>query len=71
MVEMRARLILEQDVVVGRAVERRVEVDQTHALPRYMLAQDGQVVAEVKLVLLSVRHVSCSRRRLGAERRAF
>lgn len=38
-------LVLEQHVVTAVGVERRVQVDQIHALIDDVLAQDGQVVA--------------------------
>jgi hypothetical protein len=40
---------LEEDVVVGVGVERRVEIDQVDALVRNVLAQHLQIVAIVKL----------------------
>lgn len=43
-------LRLEQNVVVGVRVERRVEVDEIDALVRDAVVQDLQIVAVVKLV---------------------
>ena len=44
-------LFLEENVVAGVGVERRVEVDQVHAGVRDVLAQDFEVVAEIEHVL--------------------
>ena len=41
---------LEQDVVIGVRIERRVEIDQINALVRDMLAQDVEIVPEIELV---------------------
>jgi hypothetical protein len=43
-----ARLVAEQDVVRRVRVERRVEVDEVDGLRRDVVAQDSQVVAEVR-----------------------
>src|SRR5205814_10728175 len=40
----------EQDVVVRRRVERRVQVDEVNRLVRYLFAQHAQVVAVVELI---------------------
>jgi hypothetical protein len=56
---LRAALLLKQNVIVCRAVKRRVEVDQVNALIRHVVAQDVQVVAEEKLVF-PVVHRGCS-----------
>ena len=45
-----ARRALEQDVVIGLAVERRVEVDQIDTVARYLIAQHVEIVAIVKCV---------------------
>ena len=50
--ELRAVLLGEQHVVIGAAVEGRVEVDQVHRLIFDVVAQDFEVVAVVELILL-------------------
>src|SRR4051794_18200246 len=45
-----ARRSLEQHVVIGLAVERRVEIDQVDALVRDLAAQYVEVVAVIKCV---------------------
>ena len=45
-----AGAFFEQDVVGGVGVERRVEVDEVDRLVRDVLAEDGEVIAEVELV---------------------
>ena len=52
-----AARLLEQNVVRGVGVERRVEVDEIDALIRDVLPQDVQVIAKVELVL-PVSHAS-------------
>jgi hypothetical protein len=41
---------LEQDVVAGVRIERRIEVDEVHALVGHVIAQDLEIVALVKPV---------------------
>jgi hypothetical protein len=45
-----AALFLEEHVVGGAGVERRVEVDQVHAGVWLILAEDFQIVAEIEFV---------------------
>ena len=40
----------EQAIVVGRGIERRVEVDEVNGFGREVVAQDVEIVAEEKLV---------------------
>ena len=40
----------EQEIVVALGIERRVEVDEVNGFVREVVAQDVEVVAEVKLV---------------------
>ena len=40
----------EQDVVVGVRIERRIEIDQVHALVLYVIAQDVEIVAVIERV---------------------
>ncbi len=41
-----------QHVVILAAVERRIEIDEANRLVLDVLAQDGQVIAVIELVLL-------------------
>ena len=45
-----AAFFLEQDVIVGAGIKRRVEVDQVHTFRGHVLAEDSQVVAEVEFI---------------------
>lgn len=47
-----AALLLEEHVVGGAGIERRVEVNQIHARVGDVLAQNFQIIAEVELVLV-------------------
>src|ERR1017187_9882525 len=47
-------VLLEEDVVAGVGIERRVQVDQIDAFGWYVLAQHIEVIAEEELVLPGV-----------------
>jgi hypothetical protein len=57
--DLRVRLLAgrraEQDVVVGLAVERRIEIDQINRLVLDVLAQDFEIVALVQDALFHRR----------------
>jgi len=46
-----ANLFLEQDIVSGAGVERRVEVDEVNTRVLHIVSEDFEVVAEIEFVL--------------------
>ena len=50
---------LEQDVVIGVRIERRVEIDQIYALAGDMFAQDVQIVAEMMPPTITTANGRC------------